>query len=102
MSLSDTATTLLSAWNEPDADARAAIVAETASERVYYADPHLPTPTTSADGLLSFLATFRERVPDAELVVDGEPDVHHGHARVRFTLLRSRVIGFLNSAPLVS
>ena len=74
---------LLSAWNEADADARAAILDEALGASFIYADPHAPEPLDGIDGMASYLAIFRENLPDAVLLPIGAPQVTHDTAMMR-------------------
>jgi hypothetical protein len=81
--------TLLSAWNEPDADKRAAIVAQTVAPDFRYDDVHRSSATTSVEEFLSFLTFFRSRVTGVEVSLDGTPEVLRGTARFRFVITRA-------------
>ncbi len=80
--------TLLSAWNEADADARATILDEALAASFLYEDPHAPAPFEGADGMAQYLTIFRTNLPDAMLLPLGTPQVTHGMAKVRARLNR--------------
>lgn len=84
----DALSRLLTAWNEPEAQHRAAILdGALSASGVYYADPHLPEPATDRTAFEDFLDKFTTALPDAELET-GPVLVHHGHARVEAKLSR--------------
>ena len=74
---------LLSAWNEADADARAAILNEALGASFTYEDPHAPDPFEGAEGMSGYLEVFRQNLPDAVLLPIGTPQVTHGTAMTR-------------------
>ncbi|UWQ21652.1 hypothetical protein [Jannaschia sp. W003] len=84
----ETLVQLLSAWNEADADARAAILDEALAASFLYEDPHAPAPFRGADGMAQYLSIFRQNLPDAVLLPLGSPEVTHGTAMVRARLDR--------------
>ena len=79
---------LLSAWNEGDGDARAAILEEALAASFTYEDPHAPKPFEGRDGMGDYLDIFLARIPDAELHPLGKPAVTHSTAMVEARLTR--------------
>ncbi|WP_299816469.1 hypothetical protein [uncultured Jannaschia sp.] len=80
---------LLSAWNEADAEARAAILNEAFAASFTYEDPHAPAPITEAEGMAGYLKVFRDNLPDAVLLPVGTPQVTHRTALVRARIDRA-------------
>jgi ketosteroid isomerase-like protein len=79
----ETLVRLLSAWNEADADARAAILDEALGASFIYEDPNAPAPMEGKAGMAQYLDVFRQNVTDAVLLPQGSPAVTHGTAMVR-------------------
>ena len=85
----ETLLTLLSAWNEADAEARTAILDEALAVSFTYEDPHAPAPISDTGGMSAYLKIFRDNLPDAVLLPIGTPQVTHGTALVRARIDRS-------------
>ena len=79
---------LLSAWNEPDGDARARILDEALGASFTYEDPDAPAPFEGADGMGQYLDVFLASLPDAAMLPMGSPQVTHGTAMVNVRLDR--------------
>ena len=84
--------TLLSAWNEADEDARAAILDEAVDAASFtYDDPDAPAAFEGVDGMAQYLSIIRQSLPDAVLLPMGSPQVSHGTAMVEARLDRNGV-----------
>ena len=82
--------TLLSAWNEADADARAAILDGAASPASFtYDDGSTGRAFDGTAALGAFLEAFRGSLPDATLLPIGSPASTDRSAMVRARLDRS-------------
>ena len=79
----------LSAWNEADREARAAILEKALSASFVYEDPHAPAPFEGRDGLGEYLTIFLDSLPDAALLPQGSPQVTHDTAMVQARLDRA-------------
>lgn len=79
---------LLTAWNEADGAARAAILEEALAASFVYEDPNAPKPFEGPEGMGEFLDVFLARIPDAELHPMGKPAVTHSTAMVEARLDR--------------
>lgn len=93
--------TLLEAWNHPEPQRRKALIEDISTTNLRYIDPHRPTPVSSRDEFLEFLATFRERVPYSleQLKLDHHHHVFRLHWQLRkdkHILSTGQFIGELN------
>ncbi len=80
MATKDTVEAYMSAWNEPDAARRAAIIEKCWSESATYTDPM--SDVTGRDGLSALIAGFQQQMPGAGITFTSGIDEHHG--RIRF------------------
>ena len=81
---------LLSAWNEADEDARAAILDEALSAASFtYDDPDAPAAFEGTGGMAQYLSIIRQSLPDAVLLPLGSPQVSHETALLRARLDRN-------------
>ncbi|MGC4104741.1 MAG: nuclear transport factor 2 family protein [Thermomicrobiales bacterium] len=74
----------LASWNEPDRDARDALIAATWSADGVYADPLFEA--SGRLGIGEMIAGFQETYPDHLFTRVGEVEEHHGRLRFRWQL----------------
>lgn len=82
--MNDTVARYVACWNETDADARRALIAEVFTEDVTYTDPLVAV--RGHDGLDAVIAGVHRQFPGFVLTLDGAVDAHHDQARFTWTL----------------
>jgi hypothetical protein len=117
MDIETLAWSLLSIWNEANADMRIASIKQLLSESVSYADPHLGKVIEGHAAFEEFIAHFRQMVPDVVVIPTSSAQEHNGFGKINFVIIRNesefsrgtffierdtsglvaRIIGFANS-----
>lgn len=80
----DIAETYIAAWNETDAAARRAMIADTWTADATYIDPLAAV--AGHEGVDGLIAGVQERFPDFRFALIGEPDGHGEHVRFSWGL----------------
>lgn len=80
----DIAETYIAAWNETDAAARRAMIADTWSADAIYVDPLASV--AGHDGVDGLIAGVQQRFPDFRFALIGAPDGHGEHVRFSWGL----------------
>ena len=80
----DIAETYIAAWNETDAAARRAMIADTWSADATYVDPLAAV--AGHQGVDALIAGVQERFPEFRFALIGEPDGHGDHVRFSWGL----------------
>ena len=79
----------IAAWNEPDADRRRALVAQTWIDDASYVDPLMTG--AGIDGIADMIGAAQQQFPGHRFELAGAPDAHHD--RVRFVWHLTPVAG---------
>jgi hypothetical protein len=74
-------------WNEPDAGARAQLLARVWADQASYTDPSVHAAT--AQQLLAHIAAVRARRPGASVLRTSAVDIHHGVARFAWHVVQA-------------
>ncbi|HEX3509709.1 MAG TPA: nuclear transport factor 2 family protein [Solirubrobacteraceae bacterium] len=72
-------------WNEPDAERRRALVAETVTEDASYVDPLMAG--DGIDGIAGMIAGAQAAYPGHRFELLAGPDAHNGRVRFSWTLV---------------
>lgn len=76
------------AWNSPNSEERASIMAKVLAENCFYVDSHLPEPIMNSKLHCLFIDRFRDKFPDLSLNLISSPDSHHGYFRFSWQMLK--------------
>jgi hypothetical protein len=71
-------------WNEHDAQARRAVVAQTVTDDATYLDPMLSG--TGVDGIAEMIGAAQEQFPGLGFTLTAGPEAHHDRARFSWSL----------------
>lgn len=80
----DIAETYIAAWNETDAAARRAMIADTWTADATYVDPLAAV--AGHEGVDALIAGVQQRFPDFHFALLGQPDGHGEHVRFSWGL----------------
>jgi len=80
----DIAARYIAVWNEPDAERRRGLIAQSWSEDAGYLDPLMRG--DGHDGIDGLIAAVHERFPGHRFAVTGEPDGHNDRVRFSWSL----------------
>lgn len=80
----DIAEIYIAAWNETNASARRAMIADTWTEDAVYVDPMAAV--AGHEGVEALIAGVQERFPGFRFALVGEPDGHGEHVRFSWAL----------------
>ena len=75
----------LAMWNEPDADARRALVARTVTDDATYLDPVMSG--EGIDGITTMIGAAQAQFPGHEFQLHAGPDAHHDRVRFSWSLV---------------
>jgi uncharacterized protein YndB with AHSA1/START domain len=89
--------TLFAAWSEPDADKRARLLADAATDDVGFRDPYATI--AGREDLNDHLAALQKHMPGTRLVREGEPQQCQGVALVRWTAGKASGTNVVRLAP---
>jgi hypothetical protein len=85
----------IAAWNEPEADRRRSIVADTFADDASYVDPLMTG--EGIDGIAAMIGAAQEQYPGHRFALAAGPDAHHD--RVRFAW---QMVGADDGAPVAA
>jgi SnoaL-like domain len=71
-------------WNEPDADKRRRLVAETVTDDADYVDPVMEG--AGIDGITTMIGAAQSQFPGHRFALIAGPEVHHDRARFTWSL----------------
>jgi ketosteroid isomerase-like protein len=75
----------LAMWNEPDADARRALVARTVTDDATYLDPVMSG--EGIDGITTMIGAAQAQFPGHAFQLHAGPDAHHDRVRFSWSLV---------------
>jgi hypothetical protein len=83
-SIDDTVQSYIAMWNERDASARRALVAQTVTDDSTYVDPMLNG--SGVDGIAEMIGAAQEQFPGMSFTLTTGPEAHHDRARFSWSL----------------
>ena len=85
----------IAAWNEPDADRRRALVADTFADDASYVDPLMTGEGTEA--IAAMIGAAQQQFPGHRFELSAGPDAHNDRVRFAWTL-----VGAENGPPVAA
>jgi hypothetical protein len=74
----------ISMWNEPDAERRRTLVAQTVTEDAHYVDPLMSG--RGVEGITAMIAGAQSQFPGHRFALHAGPDAHHDRVRFSWSL----------------
>jgi hypothetical protein len=82
--INDTVESYIAMWNEPDAQARRSLVAQTVTDDATYLDPMLSG--SGVDGIADMIGSAQEQFPGLSFRLVSGPEAHQNRARFSWAL----------------